>query len=233
MARRVGRQRAQGARSWAGRCAGTLSAVLVATAVSLATGALHAAPADDHDRGRQAWQRGDVVAAMDALRPAATAGHVPSQLLLAFILDSADFPDEATALYRKAAEAGDAEGHAGLANAYLSGRGIAKDEKLAVQHFSKAAALSNRAAIEVLALAWAGGQLGLIAAQDPAAARRALEHAAGIGHAPSAEALARAYAGGGLGQVTDAAEATRWKARAAELRQQQRAAKPPAPRASR
>jgi TPR repeat protein len=112
-----------------------------------------AAPADDHQRGLAAYQRGDVVAAMAALRAAAKAGHAPSQSLLAFILDKADFVDESIALYRAAAEQNDAEGHAGLGNAYLSGRGVAKDEKQAMRHFSKAADLGHAASKAVVARA--------------------------------------------------------------------------------
>lgn len=109
-----------------------------------------AAPADDHQRGLQAYRRGDVVAAMAALRPAAQAGHAPSQVLLAFILDRGDFPEEAARLYRQAAGQGDAEGHAGLAGLLLAGRGIAKDETAARAHFSKAAALGHAGAAQVL-----------------------------------------------------------------------------------
>jgi TPR repeat protein len=127
-----------------------------------------AAPADDHQRGLLAYQRGDVVAAMRELRPAADAGHVPSQTLLAFILDRAGFADEATRLYRAAAERNDAEGHAGLAAAYVSGRGIAKDEKQAWLHFSKAAELGHEASIEVVAQAYRQGLFGMPV--DPAAA---------------------------------------------------------------
>lgn len=115
------------------------------------TGATLAAPADDHRRGLAAYQRGDVVAAMAALRPAARAGHAPSQVLLAFILDRGDFPDEAARLYREAAAQGDAEGHAGLANLLLTGRGIAKDEKAARAHFSAAATLGHAGAQQALA----------------------------------------------------------------------------------
>lgn len=115
--------------------------------------AVMAAPADDHQRGLLAYQRGDVVAAMAALRPAAKAGHAPSQSLLAFILDKADFVDEALALYRAAAAQNDAEGHAGLGNAYLGGRGVAKDEKQAMRHFSKAADLGHVASQAIVARA--------------------------------------------------------------------------------
>lgn len=120
-----------------------------------------AAPADEHRRAVQAYQRGDVVGAIGALRPAARAGHAPSQVLLAFILDHGDFPEEAAQLYRQAAEQGDAEGHAGLANLLLTGRGIAKDEKAAQAHFSKAAALGHagaKQALEQLARPASGGR---------------------------------------------------------------------------
>ncbi|HET9978626.1 MAG TPA: hypothetical protein VFQ20_14400 [Burkholderiaceae bacterium] len=110
-----------------------------------------AAPADDHQRGMAAYQRGDVVAAMAALRAAAKAGHAPSQAMLGFILDKADFVDEALALYRAAAAQNDADGHAGLGNAYLAGRGIAKDEKQAMRHFSKAADLGHVASQAIVA----------------------------------------------------------------------------------
>lgn len=136
----------------------------------LACAAAVAAPADDHQRGMQAWQRGDVVAAMSELRRAADAGHVPSQTMLAFILDRAGYVDESARLYQAAAERNDAEGHAGFAAALLGGRGLAKDEKQAWQHFSKAAELGHLPSIDLLAQAYSKGQPGL--PQDAAAAEQ-------------------------------------------------------------
>lgn len=121
----------------------SMSLLLVALAAT-------AAPADDHRRGLAAFHRGDVTAAMAALRPAAKAGHAPSQALLAFILERADFMDEAVALYRAAAAQGDVDGHAGLAAALLAGRGVAKDEKAALAHFSKAADGGHEASMALL-----------------------------------------------------------------------------------
>jgi TPR repeat protein len=193
---------------------------------SVSAGGALAMPQDDYLRGQQAYHRGDVVAAMTALRPAAEGGHAPSQSLLAFILDRADFVDEAAQLYRNAAAQGDAEGHAGLANAYLGGRGVAKDEKQAVAHFSKAADLGHGPSIEVMAAAWSRDQMGLHASADPAAARAALLRAAAQGHLASIDTLATAYAKGGYGLAPDAAESARWQARASDLRKQ-RAGKPP------
>ena len=194
--------------------------------LALAIGAAQAGPPDDYLRGQQAYHRGDVVAAMTVLRPAAQGGHAPSQSLLAFILDRADFVDEAAQLYRDAASQGDAEGHAGLANAYLSGRGVAKDEKQAAAHFSKAADLGHGPSIEVMATAWSRDQMGLRASADPVAARAALQRAAEQGHLASVDTLAAAYAKGSYGLTPDAGESARWQARATDLRKQ-RAGKPP------
>jgi TPR repeat protein len=149
---------------------GVWSLIGLAAAVAGAAGVAGAAPVDDHQRGLAAWQRGDVVAAMRDLRTAADAGHVPSQTLLAFILDRAGLVDESVRLYRAAAERGDAEGHAGLAAALLGGRGIAKDEKQAWLHFSKAAEGDHLPSIDLLAQAYRSGQPGLAA--DAAAAGR-------------------------------------------------------------
>lgn len=114
-------------------------------AAALAAAAAGAAPEDDHRRGLQAYRRGDVVTAMNTLRAPAAAGYAPSQALLAFILERADVADEAVRLYRAAAEQGDAQAHAALAELYLSGRGVAKDEKQALAHFSKAVSLGHEA----------------------------------------------------------------------------------------
>lgn len=217
----MARQRSGG--PWHGPVVVGGGALLALLAWTSATGA----PADDHARGLKAYHRGDVVDAMAQLQPAARAGHAPSQALLAFILERSDYTEEAVALYRSAAAQGDADGHAGLASAYLSGRGIAKDEKQAVLHFSKAADAGHAASVEVLATAWLAGDMGLDGRADPAAARTAVQRAAAQGHPPSAQALATAYQTGGLGLVPDAAEAARWQARVAELRQQRLAKSAP------
>jgi TPR repeat protein len=188
-----------------------------------------AAPADDHERGVQAYRRGDVVGAMAALRGPAMAGHGPSQSLLAFILDHAGYRDEAARLYRDAAAQDDAEGHAGLASMYLTGRGVAKDEKLALRHFSKAAELGHASSVNVLADAYLKKQFGLDAdGPDADAAMSAWRRAAGQGHLPSTQALAQAYRAGRHGVAADPAQAATWQARADELRKQQQAAAPAA-----
>jgi TPR repeat protein len=209
-------------RTWfggGGRLRRTAAAALVAGFCAAAAGAA-AAPADDHQRGLTAYRRGDVVAAMAALRPAAQAGHAPSQSLLAFILERADFTEEAASFYRQAAAQNDADGHAGLATLYFTGRGIAKDEKAALQHFSKAAELGHAASIETLADAYRKGQLGLDAeGPDGPQAVAMWRRAAELRHAPSADALARGYRLGRHGLAADPAQADAWQARAAAIRQ--------------
>lgn len=195
-----------GRERWRGGAGGVL--LLLAT---LAWGA----PADEHQRGLGAYHRGDVVTAIAALRPAARAGHAPSQALLAFLLERADVVDEAAALYAAAAAQDDAEGLVGLAQLRLEGRGVAKDEKQALLHFSKAAALGHAGATEQVALAWLDSRWGADPAAEPARAAAALRRAAALGHARSIEALARAAAGPLVGEV-DAAEAARWQQRLAE-----------------
>jgi TPR repeat protein len=193
----------------------------------LAVAAAWAGAPEEHRRGLAAYQRGDVAGAMAALRAPAQAGHAPSQSLLGYILERADFSAEAAALWQQAAAQGDAEAHAGLANLCLTGRGLAKDEKAALRHFSEAAERGHAASIEALAQAWLKGELGADARAAPAAARAAIEHAAEQGHLPSAAAMATAYRQGDLGLPRDQQRAAAWAARAEAWRQQRAAASAP------
>lgn len=179
-----------------------------------------AAPADEHQRAVGLLQRGDVSGALRALRAPAAAGHVPSMSLMGFINDRADAPEDAERWWRQAAAQGDAEAHVGLANLYLAGRGLAKDEKRALQHFSEAAALGHAGAAAALSEGWLKGQLGLDAALQPQAAAAALQLAAGHGHVPSAEALAGAYREGRYGLAPDAARAAHWQTQVTRWRTQ-------------
>ena len=95
----------------------------VAGVLALAAAMAQAGPEEDYQRGLLAFHRGDVTGAMSALKPAAAAGHAPSQTLLAYILDRADFIDEAARLYLLAADQDDPEAVAALGGLYLTGRG--------------------------------------------------------------------------------------------------------------
>jgi TPR repeat protein len=203
-----------------------LHAIGLALALAFHAAGAAAAVDDDYAKGKLAFARGDVTGAMNVLRPAAKAGHAPSQVLLAYILEGADFAQEAAQLYRDAAALGSADGHAGIAALLYSGRGVAKDEKLALQHFSKAAELGHGGAIEIIATGWTQGNMGLDAKADPAAARAALLRAAERKHLPSADALAEGHQTGRYGLTVDAAEALRWKATATQWRRERAASAP-------
>ena len=181
----------------------------------------HASSEDDFRQGQTAYQRGDFAAAMHTLRVPAKAGHGPSQTLLAYILEQADFAEDAARLYGSASAQGNADAHAGLANLYLTGRGIAKDEKKALEHFSKAAELGHAGSALVLAEGHLKGPWGQGAEpRDDSRTLAVLQRAAALGHLPSAEALSKAYRDGGWGLQPDATQAATWQARIAELRRQ-------------
>lgn len=196
--------------------------------VGIAAAAAWALPPEaDHQRGLEAFQRGDVATAMKLLRPPAAAGHAASQALLGELLERADFAPEAARLYASAAAQGHAGAQAALAAMLLEGRGVAKDEKQALVQFSKAAEQGHAGAARVLAEAQIKGTLGL-GSTSPANARAVddLRRAADLGHAGAAEALARAWREGLYGLTPDPVQSARWSARAAALRPVVAAAKP-------
>jgi TPR repeat protein len=202
-----------------------LACSFVLLAAMTAPSGVLAAAVDDHQRGMQAFGRGDMVVAMREFRRGADAGHGPSQAMLAYILDRADYAEEAARLYRAAADSGNAQGHDGLGTAYLIGRGVPRNEKLAWVHFSKAAELGHAAAIEKVADAYRTGTLGRDPDAPSDAARRALVRAAERDHLPSIEALVQAYRdGGSFGIAADKAQADQWFSRGEALRKLRSAA---------
>ena len=177
------------------------------------------APADDYKRGEQAYRSGDVVTAMASLRRAADQGHAPSQVLLAEILDRADFNEEALGWYRKAAAQGDAAGEYGVGAMLLAGEGAKKDPGQAWFWFTRAAEKKFEPALIALANAHLRVAKGEEAAgPDPARAAEWLRKAADLDYLPAVEALARAYREGGFGVDKDAAQAEQFAAKAAALR---------------
>ena len=83
-----------------------------------------AGPQDDYSAGRKAYLAGDVRRAMPPLKRAADAGHAPAQSLYAYILDKAEYNEEAAQYFRRAAEQGDADGQYGLGILYAAGEGV-------------------------------------------------------------------------------------------------------------
>jgi len=181
--------------------------------------AVWAAPEDDYRAGAAAYRGGDVVQAMALLKKSADVGHAPSQSLLAYILDKAEFNDEAIAYYRKAAAQGDAEGEFGLGSMYASGEGVKRDPAEARKWITRAAERGHVSAIKVLALAYVKGELGINEAERGSAeALRWLRRAADSGDVPAMEHLVLAYRTGAYGLVVDLkqAEALAAKVRAAQ-----------------
>ena len=196
---------------------GTLAIGSIALLLLCQVGNVRAAPEDDFRVGSEAYRRGDVMQAMAMLKKSADAGHAPSQALLAYILDQAEFNDEAVAYYRKAAEQGDRDGEFGLGSMYAAGEGVKRDPAEARNWITRAAEKGHPNAINALAQAYISGDLGIDEAQrNGAEALRWVRLAADAGFLPALDHLARAYRSGayGLGVNVEQAAALDAKARA-------------------
>lgn len=170
--------------------------------------AVWAAPEDDYRSGADAYRGGDVVGAMELLRKSADAGHGPSQSLLAYILDKAEFDNEAVAYYRKAAAQGDPDGEYGLGSMYATGEGVKRDPAEARKWITRAARKGHAAAINSLAQAYMDGALGFDETQrNSAEALRWVRLAADSGYWPALEGLAAAYRTGAYGLAVDVQQA--------------------------
>lgn len=178
-----------------------------------------ATPAEDYQAARKIFVRGDVVGAMPLLRKAADAGHAPAQVLLAQILDQAEFDREAIDYFRKAAAQGDADGEFGLGTMYAGGEGVARDAQEALRWYRLAAGRGHERAILVLALAHLRGDLGLTdRRRDDAQARQWIRAAAEKGDAQAMQGLAAALRSGDFGFVADSGQAAEWEAKLRKLR---------------
>lgn len=189
-------------------------------AAALAMPAL-AAESEDYDLGFKRYLEGDVVGAMAPLRKAAGAGHVKAMVLLAQILDSSEFDEEAVALFRKAAEQGDPDGMFGLGAMTASGEGLKKKDPAGGRAWvQKAAELGHLQAVSVMAQAYLRGEMGLAEAdRNTPEALRWARLAARNDYLPAVDALAEAYrSGGSLGVAADAALADEYQAQANKIR---------------
>jgi hypothetical protein len=175
-----------------------------------------AGPDEDYRAALNAFRGGDMSGAMTTLRRTSAEGHVPSMVLLGYILEQGSLDSDAVQMYRKAAAAGSAEGEVALAAMLAAGKGVPRDPAQAVRLYESAAGRGNAAAINVLAQAYIGGTLGLTKEnRDNAQALAALKRAAQQGYAPAAAELSRAYTAGDYGLAPDPVEAARWQPQAA------------------
>lgn len=171
-----------------------LAGALVLPALALA------GPDDDFKEGVRLYHRGDMVGAMEKLRPAADAGHGPSMSLLAEVLDRSGFTEEAVELYRKAADVADPDGMFALSALLAAGRGMARDDARAYALLEKSAQAGHKQAINVLAQTHIAGGLGRkpFAASDRSGLPW-IEKAAANQHLPAVEFLAKGWREGLFG----------------------------------
>lgn len=198
---------------------GTLAIGFFGLLLLCQAGVVRAAPEDDFRAGSEAYRGGDVVQAMAVLKKSADAGHAPSQALLAYILDKAEFNDEAVAYYRKAAAQGDRDGEFGLGSMYVAGDGVKRDLAEALKWITSAAEKGHASAINSLAQAYISGGLGIDGTQRNAAeALRWVRRAADADYLPAIEHLARAYRTGAYGLAVNAEQAETLDAKARTIR---------------
>lgn len=155
-------------------------------------GTVFAGPDEDYRKGVEAYQRDDLMGAMQRLRSAAREGHAPAQALLAYVLDLAEENEEAFDFYRKAADQGNADGMYGLGNMYANGDGIEQNDEQAVHWYTRAAEAGHDHAVVVLAEAYLKGSLGLSPDRDKAL--EWLERGIARGYEPARERLSRVSA---------------------------------------
>ncbi len=142
----------------------------------------------DYETGFAAFRNEDLVVALQYLERASDQGHVRAQVLLAYILDKAEENHQALALYRKAAETGDAEAQMGLAMMLAAGEGAEVDNTAAFSLLLKSADQGHVPAMLQIYQVLEQGAMGQQANQ--AEARNWLEKAAAAGDA-EAKALLR------------------------------------------
>ena len=178
--------------------------------------AICAAPQDDYNSGRKAYLAGDVVAAMTPLRRAADAGHAPAQSLYGYILEKAEYNEEAAQYFRRAAEQGDADGQYGLGILYATGEGVARDTGTAREWLERAGSQGHALAVVALSQAFLSGRLGFKTDPADAAGLGWVRKAGELGSIPALSYLAQGYRSGAFG-APDAKQAERLETRLREL----------------
>jgi len=117
-------------------------------------------PVEDYEKGVELYNGGDLNAGMSALRKSAKAGYAPAQAYLGYLLDYAEFDDEAVLMYEAAAEQEHPAGEYGLGEMYTKGEGVEKDGDMAIYWFTKAAEQGHVQAIQSLIGIYKNGAFG-------------------------------------------------------------------------
>ena len=135
--------------------------VLVAVLISAAPAMSAEEQFDDYQAGLDAYNVGDLPGALKSFRKAAEGGSAEAQVWLGYILDQSEANEESVRWYRAAAEQGNVDGIAGLAEMYAKGEGVEKDPGQALILFKKAGEAGHAGSIRVLIAAYANGGLGV------------------------------------------------------------------------
>ncbi len=180
--------------------------------MSMYVGLANAGIEEDYAAGKVSYERGDFATAMPLMRKAADAGKVEAMVIMASMLDAAEFDEEAVAYYKKAAATGSPEGIYGLATMLAAGEGIKKDPKEARVLLTKAAEAGYKPAIRGLAQTYLRGELDVSAEQMKSTeALKWLTIAADDGFMPALQALEKAYREGDYGLAVDPVKADQLK----------------------
>lgn len=147
-------------------------------------------PEAAYKAGNEAYRKNDWFGAMDHLRQSAAVQHVPSMLMLAYILDRAEEDVAAIGWYRKAAMMNSAEGALRLGLMLTRGAGVEKNETEGLEWITRSAKLNHYPAMMVLADTYKRGRMGVTA--NPEEANKWLEMAARGKFMPAIKALERA-----------------------------------------
>lgn len=115
----------------------------------------------DVQAGIEAYDRGDLMAAISHYGKAAEDGSALAQARLAWIHDLSEDNAAAVKWYRASADQGHPDGQYGLGEMYAKGEGVEKDLTKAVLWFTRAAENGNLRAQRVLISAYENGVLGL------------------------------------------------------------------------
>ena len=122
----------------------------------------------DVQAGIDAYDRGDLMAALSHYGKAAEEGSALAQARLAWIHDLSEENEAAVKWYRASADQGHRDGQYGLGEMYAKGEGVEKNSEEAALWFTRAADNGHAQAQRVLIDAYENGHLGLDA--DPAKA---------------------------------------------------------------
>lgn len=193
-----------------------LTAVLSLVPVFIFSMNVVAGPQEDYVAGRKAYLAGDVPGAMPALKRAADAGLAPAQSLYGYILDRAEYNEEAALYFRRAAEQGDADGQYGLGVLHAAGEGVPRDPAAARAMFERAGSQGHVLATVALSQAFLAGSLGFKTDPADAAGLAWVKKAGELGSIPALKYLALGYRSGAFG-TSDPAQAERLEKRIREL----------------